>query len=91
VQTDAVVLRLHTSPEGVVLSVSDRGPGVPEAWRQRIFEPFFRLPGASEQVGGVGLGLSLVKSIAERHGGSVECLAQPGGGAVFVVKLADVF
>ena len=89
VQTDAVVLRLHTSPEGVVMSVSDRGPGVPEAWRQRIFEPFFRLPGASEQVGGVGLGLSLVKSIAERHGGSAECLAQPGGGAVFVVKLTD--
>jgi signal transduction histidine kinase len=75
----------------VVLSVSDRGPGVPEAWRQRIFEPFFRLPGASEQVGGVGLGLSLVKSIAERHGGSVECLVQPGGGAIFVVKLADAF
>jgi signal transduction histidine kinase len=91
VQTDAVVLRLHTSPEGVVLSVSDRGPGVPEAWRQRIFEPFFRLPGASEQVGGVGLGLSLVKSIAERHSGSAECLAQPGGGAIFVVKLTGVF
>ena len=87
VQTDEVVLQLQTSPEGVVLRVSDRGPGVPEAWRQRIFEPFFRLPGASEQVGGVGLGLSLVKSIAERHGGSVECLAQLGGGAVFVVKL----
>jgi signal transduction histidine kinase len=87
VQTDEVVLRLQTRPEGVVLSVSDRGPGVPEAWRQRIFEPFFRLPGASEHVGGVGLGLSLVKSIAERHGGSVECLAQPGGGAVFVVNL----
>jgi two-component system OmpR family sensor kinase len=91
VQTDEVVLRLHTSPEGVVLSVSDRGPGVPEAWRQRIFEPFFRLPGASEQVGGVGLGLSLVKSIAERHSGSAECLAQPGGGAIFVVKLTGVF
>jgi two-component system, OmpR family, sensor kinase len=87
VQTDEVVLHLQTSFEGVVLSVSDRGPGVPEAWRQRIFEPFFRLPGASEHVGGVGLGLSLVKSIAERHGGSVECLAQHGGGAVFVVKL----
>ncbi len=87
VQTDEVVLRLQTRPEGVVLSVSDRGPGVPEAWRQRIFEPFFRLPGTSEHIGGVGLGLSLVKSIAERHGGSVECLAQPGGGAVFVVNL----
>jgi K+-sensing histidine kinase KdpD len=47
-----------------VLRVSDRGPGVPPAERERIFEPFYRLPGASEREGGVGLGLALVKSIA---------------------------
>ncbi|WP_396434595.1 sensor histidine kinase [Limnohabitans sp.] len=85
-QTDEVVLRLHATTGGAELSVSDRGPGVPEPWRQRIFEPFFRLPGASEQVGGVGLGLALVKSIAQRHGASVECSAAPEGGALFTVK-----
>lgn len=85
--TDDIVLRLHEDPGSVALSVSDRGPGVPEAWRQRIFEPFFRLPGASEHVGGVGLGLALVKSIAERHGGTVECSTPMGGGAVFIVKI----
>ena len=67
--------------------VNDRGPGVPVALRERIFEPFYRLPGASERNGGVGLGLSLVKSIAERHGGSVRCEERPGGGASFVIRL----
>jgi signal transduction histidine kinase len=74
---------------GAVLRVSDRGPGVPEAMRERIFEPFFRLPGHAEQAGGVGLGLSLVKQIAERHGGSVRCEARTGGGSSFVIELPD--
>ncbi len=70
-----------------VLWVEDRGPGVPAALRERIFEPFYRLPGASEREGGVGLGLSLVKTIVERHGGRVHCEDRPGGGARFVVSL----
>ena len=67
--------------------VSDRGPGVPEAMRERIFESFFRLPGHAEQAGGVGLGLSLVKQIAQRHGGSVRCEGREGGGSCFVLSL----
>ncbi|UFS55899.1 ATP-binding protein [Comamonadaceae bacterium M7527] len=76
------------------LSVSDNGPGVPPNLRERIFEPFFRLPGASERDGGVGLGLALVKAIAREHGALVVCTqaeAKPGAaplelsGAVFVV------
>ena len=70
-----------------VIAVHDRGPGIPAAQRERIFEPFYRLPGASEREGGVGLGLALVKSISERHGGTVRCEARPGGGATFVVEL----
>ena len=70
-----------------VIKVLDRGPGVPSAQRERIFEPFYRLPGASEREGGVGLGLALVKSISERHGGTVRCEARPGGGASFIVEL----
>ncbi|MGM9513082.1 HAMP domain-containing sensor histidine kinase [Roseateles sp. DB2] len=69
------------------LRVADRGPGVPEGLRERIFEPFYRLPGHAEQAGGVGLGLSLVKQIAQRHGGSVRCEAREGGGSVFVLSL----
>jgi signal transduction histidine kinase len=70
-----------------VLRVCDRGPGVPEALRERIFEPFFRLPGHAEREGGVGLGLALVKQIAQRHGGSVRCEAREGGGSCFVFSL----
>jgi len=70
-----------------VLHVLDRGPGVALDQRERIFEPFHRLPGASEREGGVGLGLSLVRSIAERHGGSVGCDNRDGGGACFTLRL----
>ncbi|HSC64074.1 MAG TPA: ATP-binding protein, partial [Caldimonas sp.] len=69
------------------VEVCDRGPGVPEAMRERIFEPFFRLPGHAEQVGGVGLGLALVKQIAVRHGGSVRCEGRTGGGSRFVIEV----
>jgi two-component system OmpR family sensor kinase len=71
----------------LLICVEDRGPGVPPDQRERIFEPFYRLPGASEREGGVGLGLSLVKTIAQRHGGHVRCEARDGGGARFVVEL----
>ncbi|MDE2612611.1 MAG: HAMP domain-containing protein [Burkholderiales bacterium] len=68
-------------------SVSDRGAGVPEGYRERIFEAFFRLPGHAERAGGVGLGLALVRQIAERHGGSVRCDERAGGGSRFVLAL----
>ena len=70
--------RVAGPPPCAELRVCDRGPGVPEALRERIFEPFFRLPGHAEREGGVGLGLALVKQIAERHGGSVRCEARDG-------------
>jgi signal transduction histidine kinase len=71
----------------VTIRVRDRGPGVPAAERERIFEPFYRLAGASERHGGVGLGLALVRSIAQRHHGSVRCEDQAGGGACFVLSI----
>jgi len=70
-----------------VVRVRDRGPGVPASERERIFEPFYRLPGASERFGGVGLGLALVRSITQRHHGSVQCEDQAGGGACFVLRV----
>ncbi len=70
-----------------VVRVRDRGPGVPADQRERIFEPFYRLPGASEREGGVGLGLALVRSITQRHGGQASCEGQAGGGACFVLRL----
>lgn len=70
-----------------VLEVVDRGPGVPEAERRRIFEPFYRLAGGKESGRGSGLGLALVLDIARRHGGDVVCLEAEGGGSRFRVDL----
>lgn len=83
----ALLPRTAGAPPVAQIRVSDHGPGVPAEHRERIFEPFYRLPGASEGEGGVGLGLALVKSIALRHQGQVYCQERPGGGACFVVEL----
>lgn len=82
-----VTVTLSEESGMAVIAVCDRGPGVPEGLQSRIFEPFYRLPGASEREGGVGLGLSLVRSIALRHAGSVQCSNQPQGGACFELRL----
>ena len=70
-----------------LVRVCDRGPGVPEAERERIFEPFYRPAGAREREGGVGLGLALVRQIARKHGGVARCLPRAGGGSCFEVLL----
>lgn len=80
-----IEVALERTSAGVELSVADRGPGVPEAQRERIFEPFYRLPDAPEREGGVGLGLSLVRQIAERHRATARCEGREGGGLRFVV------
>jgi signal transduction histidine kinase len=83
----SINLNLRQTPEFAEIRVCDRGPGVPPALQERIFEPFYRLPGATERDGGVGLGLALVKSIAQRHGGRAFCESREGGGACFVIEL----
>src|SRR5262247_1782883 len=78
-------------PTGVRLCIADRGPGVSEVERERIFAPFYRPTGMRERGdGGVGLGLALVRQIARHHGGDVRCMPRPGGGTCFEVTLHSV-
>jgi signal transduction histidine kinase len=67
------------------LIVEDRGPGVPEKERDRIFAPFYRIPGADKP--GTGIGLALVRQVAHYHGGQARVLPREGGGSRFEVSL----
>lgn len=83
---NAIEISVEPAPNGARLRVSDHGPGVPEDERERIFDPFFRSETRTEESGGVGLGLYLVRQIARRHGGDVVCL-ESDTGACFEVTL----
>ncbi|HEY7895221.1 MAG TPA: ATP-binding protein [Gemmatimonadaceae bacterium] len=74
----------------LLFRVSDRGPGVPEAERERIFEPFYRPPGVPADIGGSGLGLTIARGLAEAQGGDVRYEPRPGGGSVFSLRLPAV-
>ncbi|MEH3144681.1 MAG: ATP-binding protein [Methylobacterium frigidaeris] len=82
-------VRVDIAPrdEEAVIVVTDAGPGIAPAERERVFEPFYRPRGRDEGAGGWGLGLSLVRQIAERHGGRAVCEPGVQGGSRFVVRL----
>jgi len=85
--SDATAVLFADSDGNRVMQVGDRGPGIPEAERERIFEPFYRPARSSETGNGWGLGLSLVRQISDLHGGRVRCLPRPGGGCLFELVL----
>ena len=72
----------------VYLSVEDTGAGIPEELKERVFEPFFRVDKSrSRELGGVGLGLALVREIVRVHDGSITVKSNPSGGTIFEVVL----
>lgn len=84
-------VRVSTCEEGgrVILRVEDSGPGIPEQFKESIFQPFFRVDSSrSREYGGVGLGLSLVWEIVALHGGTVEVEASSEDGTVMRVELS---
>jgi heavy metal sensor kinase len=83
-----VAVRVTASPTDAVLEVEDHGPGLSDADRLRVFDPFFRSDDARRRgVPGVGLGLAVVKRIADALGAVVEVRSQPGGGTAFTLRM----
>jgi two-component system sensor histidine kinase HydH len=77
-----VTVAVTAERDRLVIAVADRGPGVPETDRDKIFEPF-----VTGKTRGTGLGLAVTKRIVELHGGAIAVLSNPGGGALFRVEI----
>ena len=85
-----IELRIESQPSGLVVTVRDCGPGVPDELLPRLAQPFFRVEDARDYspAGGVGLGLSIVRHIVEMHGGTVHAASEgEGKGSTFRVLL----
>ena len=83
-----VTVTVCRKEEHVYLSVEDTGSGIPEELKERVFEPFFRVDKSrSRELGGVGLGLALVREIVRVHDGRIAIKSKPAGGTIFEVIL----
>ena len=83
-----VIVTADRKEKQVYLSVEDTGAGIPEELKERVFEPFFRVDKSrSRELGGVGLGLALVREIVRVHDGSITVKSNPSGGTIFEVVL----
>lgn len=82
-----VQVRAEAVDDGVLLTVADRGPGVPDDQKAVVFEPFRQGDTPASRVGGAGIGLTVVRTFAELHGGRAWVEDRPGGGALFRVLL----
>ncbi|MFN4190951.1 MAG: sensor histidine kinase, partial [Pseudothermotoga sp.] len=83
-----VKISISKSESYAIIKVSDTGPGMPREALDRIFDRFYRVDkGRSRKMGGSGLGLSIVKTIVDRHGGEISVESELGVGTTFSVKL----
>jgi two-component system sensor histidine kinase KdpD len=83
--SDPAMLGVRHDPENIRLDVADRGKGLPQGMEEKVFEKFFRAPGAP--AGGVGLGLSIARQLIQAQGGALIAENRAAGGARFIVTL----
>ena len=85
---EAAEVTATRSGNKAVISVRDRGPGIPEEFLEAVFEPFRRVETSrSRETGGTGIGLTIARAIAERHGGTLTLRNHPEGGLEAVLQL----
>jgi two-component system sensor histidine kinase KdpD len=80
-----IEIRSEYEEKSLLISITDRGPGIPEEDLERIFDKFYRVPGTA--TGGTGLGLSICRGLVEAHGGALTAENAPIGGARFMIFL----
>ncbi|UUX48889.1 ATP-binding protein [Nisaea acidiphila] len=86
-ETSPVETHVHAAGSQIEIEVMDRGPGVPETDRERVFERYYRGSRSGSGGTGAGLGLFLVRAILSAHGGTITYADRPGGGAAFTLRL----
>jgi signal transduction histidine kinase len=85
-----ITVAVREQPDGVMVSVVDNGIGIPKADLPHIFEKFHKIERPAEQVGGIGMGLTLVKYIVDAHGGRIWAVSEEGKGSTFVFVLPKI-
>jgi signal transduction histidine kinase len=84
----SIDVRVSDAAQRVEIRIEDRGPGIAEADRERVFEPYARLePSRARHTGGAGLGLAIARAIARAHGGDVTLANRSGGGLSALLTL----
>lgn len=84
---EAVDVSIQSDDETVLISVRDRGPGVPEDLKEQLFERFYSSSESDDSFKGIGLGLAIAKGVATLHRGAIDVSNHPEGGAEFVIEL----
>lgn len=85
-----LVLKAEQLEDELIFSINDNGPGIPKQDQHRLFEKFYRVQQrGTEKIKGSGMGLAIVKSIAEKHDGRVWCISQPGQGTSFFIGIPN--
>lgn len=86
-QGGEIAVEVRADRDTAILSVADRGIGIPTADLPHVFDRFHRGGNAAGKIPGTGIGLAAVRDIVSRHGGSIEARNRPGGGAIFTIRL----